>query len=132
MPQEVIDELLSRFSEVGLVNDASFAAAWVQSRHEYKHSSKAVLRKELKAKGVSDDEINSAVEVIGQEEELAAAQAIAQKRLRTLQGLPQAVVRRRLVGALSRRGFSAAVVSQVVSGLTSGSLDEFVWDETEQ
>lgn len=33
IPSEVAEEVLSRFEDVGLINDAAFADAWVESRH---------------------------------------------------------------------------------------------------
>ncbi|HEY2306223.1 MAG TPA: regulatory protein RecX, partial [Streptosporangiaceae bacterium] len=33
IPDEVAEAVLSRFTEVGLIDDAAFARAWVESRH---------------------------------------------------------------------------------------------------
>ncbi|MGC2008301.1 regulatory protein RecX, partial [Trebonia sp.] len=33
IPDETADEVLSRFVDVGLIDDAAFARAWVESRH---------------------------------------------------------------------------------------------------
>lgn len=33
IPDDAAEEVLSRFEEVGLINDSAFADAWVESRH---------------------------------------------------------------------------------------------------
>ena len=52
---EVADELLNRFAEVGLIDDAAFAEEWVESRGH--RSGAARLRQELRLKGVADEHI---------------------------------------------------------------------------
>lgn len=113
-PPEVIDELVERFTEVGLLNDQSFAAAWVESRLNHRGTSARVLRQELRAKGVPDEIIAEAVRVVDHEAELDAARALAAKKGRSLATLDEPVARRRLMGALARRGYQSSVVAQVV------------------
>lgn len=124
VPDDVIDALLGRLTEVGLVDDADFADQWVRSRHEYRKSSRSVLRRELKAKGVADDEIASALATVDDDAELAAAEHIAEKKMRSLGGLEVSVARRRLAGALARRGFAPSVVADVVRRYASIADDE--------
>lgn len=114
---KIIDELIARFIEVGLIDDRSFAEQWVSSRHQHKQLSKAKLRQELKTKGVSDDDISVALETIGYEDECSAATRIAEKKVRSMASLPKPVQLRRLAGMLTRRGFSAGVVSEVTRAL---------------
>ncbi len=40
VPEGVIDGVLDRLQEVGLVNDASFAVDWVSSRQQRRHLSR--------------------------------------------------------------------------------------------
>ncbi|MDQ3479941.1 MAG: recombination regulator RecX, partial [Actinomycetota bacterium] len=55
VPSEVAARVLDRFEEVGLVNDASYADAWVQSRRSSRGLARRALTQELRRKGVSDD-----------------------------------------------------------------------------
>ncbi|WP_203566627.1 regulatory protein RecX [Aestuariimicrobium ganziense] len=121
VPQEAIDEVLDRFTEVNLVDDAAFAAEWARSRHEYKRSSKRVITEELRHKGIDQELIVEAVSGIDRDSELAAAREIAAKKARSLSGLDPAVAQRRLAGALARRGYGPSVVQQVVREATTGS-----------
>ena len=60
VPPSVKDAVLDRMQEVGLVDDASFAADWVASRQQRRHLSRRALRRELEAKGVERSDIDSA------------------------------------------------------------------------
>ena len=62
VPEGVIDGVLDRLQEVGLVDDASFAVDWVTSRQQRRHLSRRFLRRELQAKGVERSHIDSALD----------------------------------------------------------------------
>ena len=47
IPDEVADRVLDRFSDVGLVDDAAFANAWVTSRHRGRGLASRLLRHAL-------------------------------------------------------------------------------------
>lgn len=114
VPSEVADQVLDRLQEVGLVNDADFAEAWVESRQQRRHLSRPALRRELQAKGVDRDQIDAALESVDYGDELAAARELARRRHAAIAGLSYPVRYRRLAGALSRRGFGSAIVHQVL------------------
>ena len=48
VPAEAADAILARFTDVGLVDDAAFARAWVESRHHSRGLSKRSLSAELR------------------------------------------------------------------------------------
>lgn len=114
VPDDVIDELCTRFTEVGLLDDAAFAATLVSSRSGFSRRGKYRIRQELREKGVDEEVADEALAAVTEEEELEAARAVAAKKARTLEGLEQHVAQRRLAGTLARRGFSQGVVMQVV------------------
>ena len=47
--------MLSRFEDVGLIDDAAFADAWVESRHHGRGLARRALARELRTKGVDSD-----------------------------------------------------------------------------
>ena len=114
VPAEVADQVLDRLQEVGLVNDAAFAEAWVESRQQRRHLSRPALRRELQAKGVDRDEIDAALEAVDFGDELVAARELARRRHAGIAELAYPVRYRRLAGALSRRGFGSGIVTQVL------------------
>jgi regulatory protein len=101
--------------DVGLVDDEEFARGWVESRQARRYLSRTALRRELKAKGVAQDHIESALETVDGEDEYAVAMALAQRKARAMAGLEREVQYRRLGGVLGRRGFDAALTSRVLA-----------------
>jgi regulatory protein len=114
VPAEVAEQVLDRLQEVGLINDAAFAEAWVESRQQRRHLSRPALRRELQAKGVDRDEIDAALELVDFGDELTAARDLVRRKHAAIAGLDYPVRYRRLAGALSRRGFGSAIVTQVL------------------
>lgn len=115
VPEDVAEFVLDRMEAVGLVDDEAFARDWVESRQQRRHLSRSALRRELQTKGIDRDQIDEAVAGVETDDEIEAALALAQKRMRSLQGLEREVQYRRLAGALARRGFSGGVASTVLS-----------------
>ena len=55
VPDEIATRLLDRFEEVGLVDDAAFAQAWVSGRQQGKGLAPRALAQELRRKGIDDE-----------------------------------------------------------------------------
>lgn len=121
VPAEAAETVLNRMTELGLVNDAEFAQAWVESRQQRRQLSRTGLRRELQRKGVDRELVEDAVGRVSSEDEHDAARVLAEKKLRSVRRLDPVVQRRRIAGALARRGFSGEVVSSVLRELAIGS-----------
>lgn len=115
IPPEVIERVLDRFEEVGLVNDAEFAELWVASRHRTRGATRSVLRRELRNKGVNHDLAESALASISSEDELVRARVLIDRKLITLRSASRDHAERRLVAYLLRRGYQGGVAFTVVS-----------------
>jgi len=114
VPEDVAQRVLDRFTEVGLVDDAAFAEAWVRTRHAGRGLSRRALGQELRQKGIDDETAGVALEDIGLEEEAAAAAALVARRLPATRGLPVEVRMRRLAGMLGRKGYPGGLAMRVV------------------
>ena len=121
MPHESARQVLDRLEAVGLVDDEKLARDWVESRQARRHLSRSALRSELQAKGIDRDDIDAALEQVSRDDELRAARALAGKKLDAMAGLGHDVKRRRVAGALARRGFSSDVVSRVLADVLGRS-----------
>jgi regulatory protein len=110
---EVIAEVLERYDEVGIIDDAAFARAWVSSRHHGRGLARRALANELRQRGVEAAVASEALETIDEDEEAATARALVDRKLRTATGTPEAVFRR-LVGMLARKGYPAGVAIRAV------------------
>ena len=124
VPVEAATTVLDRMEEVGLVDDSQFAGAWVESRQQRRHLSRTALRQELQRKGVDRELVTAAVEEVSPDDEHAAALALAEKKLRSVRSLEPGVQRRRIAGALARRGFGPGISSQVLAEVLNGDPDE--------
>lgn len=120
VPAEAAEAVLERMTEVGLVDDTQFARSWVESRQQRRQLSRTSLRQELQRKGVDRDVLEDALGEVSREDEHQAARALADKKLRALRGLDPVVQRRRIAGALARRGFSGEVTGAVLRELPFG------------
>ncbi|MCD0453588.1 recombination regulator RecX [Actinocorallia sp. API 0066] len=114
IPEEVAELVLSRFTEVGLIDDEAFAQAWVRSRHNGKGLAPRALSAELRRRGVADETVREAVADLHPEELAEAARALVARRLPATAGLDPARRTRRLVAMLARKGYSPGLAYQVV------------------
>jgi len=114
VPDEVADSVLGRFAEVGLIDDAAFARAWVESRHHGRGLARKALAAELRQRGVSDGEVRSAVGLLRPQDELATAQRLVARRVAASRGKPMPVRARQLMGMLARKGYPPGLAAQVV------------------
>ena len=124
VPDEVAATVLDRLEEVGLVDDEAFAHEWVESRQRRRHLSRSALRRELQLKGVDRDQADAALATVGIDAELAAARALVAKKQGATRGLDPLVRRRRLTGALARRGFGSGIIATVLGELRDGPGDD--------
>ncbi|GAB3983463.1 recombination regulator RecX [Actinoallomurus acanthiterrae] len=114
VPDDVAERVLSRYSEVGLIDDAAFARAWVESRHAGRGLARRALAAELRRRGVADETVSEAVEELGPEQEEAAARELVARRLPGTRGLDPVKRTRRLMGMLARKGYSGGLAYRVV------------------
>jgi regulatory protein len=114
VPDDAAESVLSRFTEVGLIDDATFAKAWVESRHYGRGLGRRALAAELGRRGVDRGDIDSAVEQLSAETERATALALVERRLANTTGPSEAARIKKLVGMLARKGYSAGLAYSVV------------------
>ncbi|MGW1749416.1 recombination regulator RecX [Streptomyces sp. NPDC002092] len=131
IPDEAADEVLSRFEEVGLINDSAFADAWVESRHHGRGLARRALAQELRTKGVDSTLIDAAVSQLDSDQEEATARELVARKLRSTRGLDRDKRLRRLAGMLARKGYSEGMALRVVRQALEeeGEDTEFLGDE---
>ncbi|MBD0843889.1 recombination regulator RecX [Streptomyces sp. TRM68416] len=131
IPDEAAEEVLSRFEEVGLINDSAFADAWVESRHHGRGLARRALARELRTKGVDSSLIDAAVGQLDSEQEEETARELVARKLRATRGLDRDRRIRRLAGMLARKGYPEGMALRVVrQALESEGEDaEFLGDE---
>jgi regulatory protein len=126
VPEDAAEIVLDRFVEVGLIDDAAFAAAWVDSRHRGRGLARRALGAELRKRGIDQDIADDALSAVSTDDEAVAAEALVRRRLRSMSGLSREVQTRRLVAMLNRKGFGGSMAYSVVRrvvGEVPGSMD---------
>lgn len=112
IPEEIIENVINRLGENGLLDDKRFANLWIENRNEFRPRSHRMLTLELRKKGISEDIISQVLENTTADEELA--HKAAQKQIRRYMTLEWQDFRRKLGSFLARRGFSYETVDLTV------------------
>jgi regulatory protein len=110
-PLPHIERALNKLREQGLVNDSEFANFWAENRARFSPRSHAMMRSELRQKGVTPEVIHEAVNTVDESE---AAYDAARSKLRGLHGLEYPEFRQRLGEFLRRRGFGYEIINRTV------------------
>lgn len=116
----VIDRTVVRLVESEALDDRAFAHAWVENRMTFRPRSAAMIRSELRGKGVAAEAIEEALATV---DERQAAQAAADRALRKLSGLEPPERQRRLYEYLVRRGFAHETIRAVVRSIESSTAE---------
>jgi regulatory protein len=111
---EAASAVLDRFEEVGLVDDAGYAEAFVESRHRIRGQGGRALSAELRRRGVAEALVADALGALDPEREFDTACRIARARYARMPAVAPEVKLRRLAGFLARKGYSANIVSRAV------------------
>jgi regulatory protein len=114
IPEEAAEEILERFEDVGLIDDAAFADAWVESRHRGRGLARRALARELRTRGVDPEVIGRAVGQLDPGQEEQTARALVDRKLRATRGLDRERRVRRLAGMLARKGYAEGLALRVV------------------
>ena len=110
VPENLVNQLIERFTEVGLIDDAGFAESLVNNRRSYQRLSKTAIKRDLISKGVSAEIAEQSVADISVEDETALAKELAVKRFGQLARFDRDVRYRRLSGFLSRKGYPYQII----------------------
>jgi regulatory protein len=118
-----IEEVVSRLTRAGLLNDEVFARYWLENRDTFKPRGSRALRYELRQKGVADSVVDAVLDEYDENDAayraaLSRAQKLARHRdINTLSP--------KLLAFLNRRGFSYGIARDTVERLLAE------WDEDE-
>jgi regulatory protein len=114
VPGDAAEAVLGRFADVGLIDDAAFARAWVESRHYSRGLSRRWLSAELRQHGVEAAEIREAVSTLDPEQEVVTARRLVEQKMAATRGQPPEVRIRRAAGTLARKGYPPGLVFRLI------------------
>jgi regulatory protein len=114
VPDEAAESVLGKFTDAGLIDDAAFARAWVESRHHARGLSRRSLSAELRQRGVDADDISEAVELVDQDREAATARQLVERKLAASRGQPHDTRVRKVAGMLARKGYPSGLAFRLI------------------
>ena len=117
---KVVEKVISRLQDKNVLNDTEFALLWVENRRTFRPRGKLLLRKELLAKGISDNDIEIALSEV---EESADARGLAYSKLSKYNDSSLDYLRQRIWSLLSRNGFDYSIGNDVVSEIIQLKLE---------
>src|SRR5580765_5616972 len=123
----VIESVLARLAEVGLVDDVEYARAFLEARARRRTAGRRRLEQDLRARGVSADDIAAARARLeareGHEDETAGARRVIAQAARRYAKLDPRARRQRLYALLMRRGFDGDTIEAALREEGGGGTD---------
>lgn len=113
---QTVDEVITRLSQVGLIDDVAFARFWIENRVQFRPRGARALAQELRQHGISQAIIE---EVLPNFDVTAAGEAFAREQARRLAHLPPEQLRQRLAARLARRGFAYDFIQELLTRYAS-------------
>jgi regulatory protein len=111
-----VDAALERLRELQLVSDEETCRAWVRDRRNFSPRGRGLLRMELLQKGAPEPVVMAVLDELAPlEDEVDAAVETVRRSWTKVQGLSEPVARRRLWGALGRRGFGPETCREAIA-----------------
>jgi regulatory protein len=117
-PRPAVEAALQRIDQLGLLDDATYARTYVQTRAA-RGRGPLRLTRDLLSMGVERSLIDRALEAEWPEgsDQTTVPLALARKRAGQLNGLPRQTKRRRVTAYLARRGFVGREISEMVQDI---------------
>ncbi len=119
---DCVSAVLARLREARLIDDREIALRAAESASAGKTGIYALKRK-LRARGIQESDVENALETISDEDQLAAATAVAKKLSPRYEGRNPREARAKLSQALARRGFSWSTIEAALSELDVDDTD---------
>ena len=116
---EVVDEIVGRLVNEQYLDDEAFARFWLEDRERFRPRGQQALRYELRQKGIADEVIDTALADLDEDE---LAWKAVERKLSLWKNLAEQDLKKKIVGFLSRRGFSYETANEVFNRAWS-SLD---------
>jgi regulatory protein len=136
---QLVEDAITRLTELGMLDDEAFARSWVESRDRARPRGERALANELRVKGVGRDTVVAALEArresaseAGDSDDVAerpsadeaAAIRLIERNSRALARVADPRARRqRAYGLLARNGFSPEVCARVGASVVAEAAE---------
>lgn len=110
--KDITNKVIESLKEKEVVNDLKFAKSWIDSRTRRNPKGKALLKLELRAKGVKASVIEEVLKE--KKDDISTVRELANKKMNTLKKEPKEKAKRKLFSYLARRGFDFDIINDVL------------------
>lgn len=104
----VVDEIIDRFTDLGYLDDATFAEQLVLSALEKRGEGRRAVAETLRKRGIPRDVAEAALAALP-DDDAERALEFARSKVRAVEGAEYDTALRRLAGQLARRGYPSSV-----------------------
>src|SRR6267143_1198462 len=121
----LVQVVMARLKENGMIDDARCAKQFARQRTESRKQGKYRVAHDLRARGIPDRHISSALEEVAQtSDEAAMVRQRIERKLRSYRGEIDEKKMASMYGSLLRAGFSADVVRRELQALVKEEIPE--------
>ncbi len=122
LSEVIIESLINKLKQKGLINDEQFAKDWIAARRKSKNKGANALKAELYQKGISRGVISEVMSEEfrvqrGAQTETELARQALEKKLKSWRSLSEMEFKKKAYGFLTRRGFEYPVIEDVLEKL---------------
>ncbi|MBD1379652.1 recombination regulator RecX [Metabacillus arenae] len=110
----VIQEVIHKLKEYNYVNDSEFANSYVRTQFQSNRKGPELIRKELVTKGIDVNEIEEALSLYSEEQQIDAALSTAEKVVKKENRLSTTERRQKIEQTLARKGFPFSIIHIVL------------------
>ncbi len=111
--ETLVSSMISRLKERKFLDDKAFITWYIDQRNTFRPKGKTALVAELRQKGISNDLIAASF-IEEPIDEMSLAKVAVTKKLRQFARVPEDKRKEKIIGFLSRRGFSWNTVNYIV------------------
>jgi regulatory protein len=123
--EDLIAKVLARLKQNGLIDDARYAKQFARQRTEIRHQGKYRVARELRARGVPDRHIESAVaEAAANSDEAATVRQRIERKFKSFRGEIDGKKFASLYRSLLRAGFSSDTIRRELRRLSDSDLPD--------
>lgn len=120
----MIDQVVDHLKEQLLLDDATYAKAYVNTKQVFSPKGPRAIFMELKKAGVKEELIEDALVEYPEEAQLEVATKMAEKMARTHKRVSSRTRQQKVAQGLVQKGFSFDIASQAINGLDMDSDEE--------
>ncbi|RFU68153.1 recombination regulator RecX [Peribacillus saganii] len=124
----IIQEAIHKLYHFQYLNDLEFAKAYVRTQMNSGTKGTSLITMELKEKGISDQDIEEAIQEYPYELQLDNAMKFAEKTVQKNQKTSEREKLQKLEQSLMRKGFPRDIITDVLNGLTTAADENAQWE----